>query len=84
MRQKGGDPESPAGREDSLFLRVSKYVAIGLEFPSMVIGGILLGYFLDLYFATSPWFAISLLLLSFVGACIRLVHWAKRFSGGKQ
>ena len=84
MRQKGGDPESPAGGEDSLFLRVSKYVAIGLEFPSMVIGGIVVGYLLDRYFDTSPWFAISLLLLSFVGACIRLVQWARWFSGGKQ
>lgn len=78
MRQNGsGDGE----KGDQLLFKIGKHAAIGLEFPSTVIGGVLLGYFLDLYFDTSPWFAISTTLLAFVGACIRLVQWVKRFSG---
>lgn len=59
---------------------MGKYAAIGLEFPSTVIGGMLLGYVLDLYFDTSPWFAILITLLAFLGACLRLIQMAKHFS----
>lgn len=59
---------------------MGKYAAIGLEFPSTVIGGMLLGYVLDLYFDTSPWFAILITLLAFLGACLRLVQMVKHFS----
>jgi len=71
--------ERGPGKEDPLFLKVGKYAAIGLEFPSTVIGGMVLGYLLDLYLDTSPWFAISLTLIAFFGACIRLVQLVKRF-----
>lgn len=81
MRQIGSRLDSGSGKDDPLFLKLGRYVAIGLEFPSTVIGGILLGYLLDLYFDTSPWFAISITLLAFFGACIRLAQWVKRFSG---
>jgi F0F1-type ATP synthase assembly protein I len=38
------------------------------------------GYFLDEYFGSSPWLLISSTTLAFVGAFIRLVRWAKFFS----
>ena len=59
--------------------KVGKYAAIGLEFPGTVIGGMVLGYLLDLYLDTSPWLAISMTLLAFFGACIRLVQLVKHF-----
>ena len=72
--------ERGLNKEQPLFVKAGKYAAIGLEFPSTVIGGMLLGYLLDLYFDVSPWFAISITLLAFLGACIRLVQLVKRFS----
>lgn len=79
MRQEG-ERDGRSGKADPLFIKVGKYAAIGLEFPSTVLGGMLLGYLLDLYFDASPWFAISITLLAFLGACIRLVQLVKRFS----
>lgn len=72
--EKGAEKQGPPG------FKLAKYVAIGLEFPSTVVGGILLGYFLDLYLDTSPWFVTALTLLAFGGACVRLVQLVKRFS----
>jgi len=78
VRENGSKRGS--NREQPLFVKAGKYAAIGLEFPSTVIGGMLLGYVLDLYFDASPWFAISITLLAFLGACLRLVQLVKRFS----
>jgi F0F1-type ATP synthase assembly protein I len=66
-------------KEESPLLNLGKYVAFGLEFPSTVIGGIVVGYLLDLYFDTSPWLAISMTSVAFLGACVRLVQWGKHF-----
>lgn len=79
---KEGNTGSPNAQP--LFVRIGKHAAIGLEFPSAVIGGMLLGYALDSHFGTSPWFAISLTLLGFLGGCIRLVQLVKRFLQDKQ
>ncbi len=70
-----------AKKQDPVLFKLAKYTAIGLEFPSTIVGGMLLGYLLDLYFRTSPWLAIAVTLLAFVGAVMRLVQWVKRFSG---
>lgn len=80
VQQKGSHPDSGPEQRESLLLRVSKYLAIGLEFPSTVIGGMVLGYLLDIYFDTSPWLTVSFTLFSFVGACVRLVQLVRRFS----
>ena len=84
MEQKGSGLDDEARKEQSLLLKLGRYVAIGLEFPSAIVGGILLGYLLDLYFDTSPWLAISLTTTAFVGACIRLAQWVRRFPGEGQ
>lgn len=78
--KENGNSERGSNKEQPLFVKVGKYTAIGLEFPSTIIGGMLLGYVLDLYFDASPWFAISVTLLAFLGACFRLVQLVKRFS----
>ena len=69
------------GKEDALFVKIGKYAAIGLEFPSTVLGGLFLGYALDRYFNSSPWFTGSLTLLALIGAFIRLFQLLRRFSG---
>jgi F0F1-type ATP synthase assembly protein I len=55
-------------------------VAMALELPGSIGGGLLIGYLLDQYFKTSPWFMMALTILGFTAACIRLVRWARFFS----
>ena len=47
-----GNGNPPSGQEDKTppFVKFSKYAAIGLEFPSTILGGLGLGYVLDQYF----------------------------------
>ncbi|MGH7771330.1 MAG: AtpZ/AtpI family protein [Candidatus Binatia bacterium] len=80
VRQKR-DLDRREGKEGPLFVKVGKYAAIGLEFPSTVIGGMFLGYLLDLYLDTSPWLVAIITFLALVGAFIRLAQWFQRFSG---
>jgi F0F1-type ATP synthase assembly protein I len=67
----------------SFYLKVGKYAAAGLEFPSTVLGGLLLGYFLDGYFKTSPWLTAILTLLALIGSFVRLFQWINYFSRRK-
>jgi F0F1-type ATP synthase assembly protein I len=55
-------------------------VAMALELPGSIGGGLLIGYLLDQYFKTSPWLMMVLTILGFTAACIRLVRWARFFS----
>jgi F0F1-type ATP synthase assembly protein I len=55
-------------------------VAMALELPGSIGGGLLFGYLLDQYFKTSPWLMMALTILGFTAACIRLVRWARFFS----
>lgn len=81
MSNAASDPSNRGAKDrEPPYLKLAKYAAIGLEFPSTVIGGIVLGYLLDVYLDTSPWFAIALTLVAFSGACIRLVQWVRRFA----
>lgn len=80
MRQ--GDKLSGKEREKEKFpfAKSAKYLAIGLEIPSTIIGGLVLGYLIDLQFDTSPWFTVVLAVLGFVGAVYRLLQYLKRFA----
>ena len=81
-----GNGNPPSDQEDKTppFVKFSKYAAIGLEFPSTILGGLGLGYVLDQYFDTSPWFIMTLTLLALVGAFVRLIVMLQRFSGNKR
>lgn len=80
-----GEREDNDKEVESPYLKVGKYAAAGLEFPSTVLGGLLLGYFLDGYFKTSrPWFTMVLTLGALVGAFVRLFQWVNYFSRRKQ
>jgi len=81
-----GNGYPPSGQEDKTpaLVKISKYTAIGLEFPSTILGGLALGYLLDLYLETSPWFVVTITLFSLVGAFIRLVYMLQRLSGDKK
>ena len=55
-------------------------LAMALELPGSIIGGLVIGYLLDQYFKTSPWLMMALTILGFTAACIRLVRWASFYS----
>ncbi len=87
MLQTGDDQHGEGKDKDreaeSFYLKIGKYAAAGLEFPSTILGGLLLGYFLDSYFKTSPWLTGSLTLVALVGGFIRLFQWLNYFSRRK-
>ena len=66
--------------------RLSLYLGVAFELPGTILGGLLVGYFLDSYLGTSPWFLIAFTVIAFAGAFMRLLHWAKfaRVRDGKQ
>lgn len=80
MQQKG-ERDGRSGKADPLFVKVGKYAAVGLEFPSTVLGGLFLGYLLDSYLSSFPWFTASFTILALIGAFFRLVQLLQRFSG---
>jgi F0F1-type ATP synthase assembly protein I len=55
-------------------------MGVAFELPGTIIGGLLVGYFLDQYFRTSPWLLITLTTAAFIGAFVRLVRWVKFFT----
>jgi len=83
VRQGENPSERKSEKKSPPFANLAKYVAIGVEFPSTIVGGLFLGYLIDLYFDTSPWFTATLAILAFVGAVARLVQWLQHFSGDR-
>ncbi len=53
--------------------------AIGLEMAGSVVGGLLLGSFLDGRFGTDPWLALVGVVAGAVTAMVRMVDLARRF-----
>ena len=60
--------------------RAGLYLGVAFELPGTIIGGLAVGYFLDLYLGSSPWFLIALTAIAFAGAFRRLVRWVKFFA----
>ena len=85
MSQRGiSHPPSGTEEKTPAFVRFSKYAAIGLEFPSTILGGFALGYVLDRFFETSPWFIMSITLFALVGAFVRMIFMLQRLSGDRK
>jgi F0F1-type ATP synthase assembly protein I len=51
--------------------------------PATILAGLVVGYFLDTAFETSPWLLITFTAFAFVGAFVRLVRWVKLFGTGR-
>lgn len=80
MEKIGGRPNRQHDSQTPIFRNAGLYLGVAFELPGTIIGGLVVGYFLDEYFRTSPWLLISLTALAFVGAFIRLVRWVKFFA----
>lgn len=81
MGNIGGRPNSRQENQTPFLRRAGLYIGVAFELPGTIIGGLLVGYYLDSYFGSSPWFLIALTALAFVGAFVRLVQWARYFAG---
>ena len=75
----GGRPDRQQESQTPFIRRASVYLGVAFELPGTILGGLLVGYFLDNYFGTSPWLLIIITLLAFAGAFVRLVHWINYF-----
>ena len=79
MEKIGGRPNRQNDSRSPILRSAGLYLGVAFELPGTIIGGLVLGYFLDEYFRTSPWLLLTLTALAFIGAFIRLVRWVKVF-----
>jgi len=76
-------PDKDPGKIDLPFAKFAKYLAVGLEIPSTIVGSLILGYLIDRWLGTSPWITVAASVLGFVGAVVRLTQYLKYFSDSK-
>ena len=77
-------PDRDPGKIDLPFAKFAKYLAVGLEIPSTIVGSIVVGYFIDLWLGTKPWVTITATVVGFIGAVIRLTQYLKYFSDSRR
>lgn len=66
--------------------RAGRFLALGFEFSGSVVGGMIVGYWIDGYVGTSPLFLVVFAVLALSGAVYRLLWVLRRMdeseSGG--
>jgi F0F1-type ATP synthase assembly protein I len=80
VSQEGKQPDRESWKINLPFAKIASYLAIGLEIPSAILGGVIIGYLADSQLGTSPWLTVVCSVLGFVGAIFRLLQYSKRFS----
>lgn len=80
MGKIGGRPNGRLDHQPPFLRRAGLYLGVAFELPGTILGGLVLGYFLDVYFGTSPWLLIALTALAFIGAFVRLMKWVRFFA----
>jgi F0F1-type ATP synthase assembly protein I len=80
VRKVDSDPHGRPDRRTPFQRKAGVYLAVAFELPSTIFGGLLVGYFLDEYFGTSPWLLILVTAVAFAGAFMRLLQWVKTFA----
>ena len=79
MGKIGGRPKGRLENQPPFLRRAGLYLGVAFELPGTILGGLVLGYFLDAYLGTSPWLLIALTALAFVAAFVRLMKWVRVF-----
>ena len=83
MGQGAQRPDREPEKINLPFAKIAKYLAIGLEIPSTIVGSLVVGYVIDRQFGTSPWITVAAAVLGFVGAVFRLLKYLKYFAQGE-
>ncbi len=60
------------------FKDISRYQTVGMMFPASIIGGLVIGYFLDKWLHTSPYLAIIFTLYGVAAGFVNLFKLAKK------
>ena len=61
-------------QKDPLWLTFGIYGAVGFQLAIAVVGGWFLGNYLDQRWQSSPWLALSGLVIGFVGGLVNLIR----------
>ena len=80
MGKAAGRPKSRQDNRNPILRRAGLYLGVAFELPGTILGGLVVGYFADNYFGSSPWLLITCTAIAFVGAFVRLLQWAKFFA----
>ena len=80
MEKIGGRPNQRQNSQTPFLRKAGLYVGVAFELPGTILGGLLVGYLLDEYLGTSPWFLIAVTAIAFAGAFARLVRWVRFFA----
>jgi F0F1-type ATP synthase assembly protein I len=75
-----GGPKDRQENQSPLLRRAGLYLGVAFELPGTILGGLLVGYFADGYFGSSPWLLITCTATAFIGAFIRLLQWVRVFA----
>jgi ATP synthase protein I len=54
--------------------KMLRWASVGVEFSSPIVGGAIVGHYLDLYFKTDPWLTLIMFLLGVLAGFIRLIR----------
>jgi ATP synthase protein I len=73
-KPESGESEASRRREVAIQL-----AALGLEFSGSVIGGLIIGYYLDEWLGTGPWLLIVFTFAGMGSAIVRMVTLTRRF-----
>ena len=75
-----GRPKNRQDTQNPVVRKAGLYLGIGFEVPGTILAGLLIGYFLDDYFGTSPWLLIFATALAFTAAFVRLIQLRNLFA----
>jgi F0F1-type ATP synthase assembly protein I len=75
-----GRPKDRRENQTPILRRAGLYLGVAFELPGTILGGLVVGYFADDYFGSSPWLLIACTAVAFVGAFIRLLQWVRLFA----
>ncbi len=73
-------PERPSKKSDPFLIAFGIYGAVGFQLAATVVGGLLLGSWLDKRLGTDPWLTITGIIVGSIGGfynLFRIVTWKK-------
>ncbi len=70
-------PKKRSPSDDNFIIAWGVYGALGFQLAAMVIGGLLLGHWIDRRFETTPWLTLTGLIIGSIGGFYNLIRIAR-------
>jgi F0F1-type ATP synthase assembly protein I len=80
VANSSGRPKSQQQHQARFLRKAGLYIGVAFELPGTIMAGLVIGYYADQHFHTSPWLLLTFTALAFVGAFVRLLQWVKVFA----